>query len=188
METMKNKIDDQKLKKELFRNVMKGQWEDVKRICTENPTALMLQITRAGHTALHVAVSEAKEDVVKYMVRITTITNSSNIGSSKPELVKALGVGDERGHTALHFAAAMGNVSICECIAAADVSLIGAHNGKGETPLFWAVMYGQRDAFFSLNSKCNSHQDGLSYSRRSDGQTILHCAIFGEDFGSNTPS
>ncbi|XP_062085446.1 uncharacterized protein LOC133791537 isoform X2 [Humulus lupulus] len=44
-------------------------------------------------------------------------------------------------------------------------------------------MYGQPDAFFCLNSMCLEHEQCLSYSiRTEDDQTILHCAIFGEDF------
>ncbi|EXB64221.1 hypothetical protein L484_002354 [Morus notabilis] len=176
MEITTANIED--VKKELFANVMKGDWKKVVRKYKEDVRAQKLKISRSGHTALHLAVSDAEEDVVEEMVEAIKM----NPRNSKKDGFEALSIGNERGHTALHFAAGMGNLRMCKCIASVDPLLIGVRNNKGETPLFWAVLYGAPpQAFFCLNEMCSS-EEGYSYCRRKDGQTILHCAIFGEDF------
>ncbi|EXB64224.1 hypothetical protein L484_002357 [Morus notabilis] len=174
--TIKN-IED--VKKELFANVMKGDWKEVVRKYKEDGRAHKLKISRSGHTALHLAVSDAGEDVVEEMVDAIKSRNSTK------DAFEALSIGNERGHTALHFAAALGNLRMCKCIASVDPLLVGVRNNEGETPLFWAVLYGaQPQAFFCLYKMCSStdQEAGYSYCRREDGQTILHCAIFAEEF------
>ena len=173
-------MDIEILKKELFRNVMEGKWGEVQKTYEDDSRAPTLKITKSGHTALHLAVSDAKEDVVVGLV--------AAIQKHGPELQsEALRIGNERGQAALHLAAAMGNVRMCDCIANADRSLIGQHNIKGETPLFWAVLYGQKEAFRCLHKLCLSQSERYSCARIiSDGQTILHCTLDGKDLGTCT--
>ncbi|GMN48854.1 hypothetical protein TIFTF001_018023 [Ficus carica] len=134
---------------------MEGNWEEVQKIYEDDSRAPTLKITKSGQTALHLAVSDAKEDDVVELV--------AAIQKHGPELQsEALRIGNERGQAALHLAAAMGNVPMCECIANADRSLIGQHNIKGETPLFWAVLYGQKEAFRCLHKLCLSQSEQLA--------------------------
>lgn len=170
----------EEIKRNLFNNVMGGKWKEVIEIYKSHPEVHMAKITRSGYTALHLAVSNGQEEVVMKLLELI-----------RDHRKEALEVKNERGYTALHFAAAMGNIRMCERIASVDHSLVGVRNNEGETPLFWAVLYGQKQAFLCLHYIIRSeptqvsHEDAYSYCRRKDhGETILHCAIYGEDFGN----
>lgn len=178
---IKKKYIDQDLTKKLFEKVMTGEWEEVKRLYEENHLAQMQQITKSGHTALHLAVSEEKVEIVKELVE-AILDHAYN--HKNAELMEALRISDERGRTPLHYVAEIGNVEMCKYIAQADISLVGARNWNRETPLFSAVLYSQREAFRCLNSISTALKEQYTYCWRSDGQTILHCAISGEDFGT----
>ena len=172
METLS--LEMEKIKKELFNTAMKGEWKEVVRIYEQNYRAQEAKITRSGDTALHVAVSDCQEDVVEELVR--------HVVSTGPRQTAVLGIQNDRGNTALHFAASMGNVRMCQSIALADPSLVGARNKESETPLFLAALRGKKEAFLCLHYICGANHDG-SYCRRHNGQTALHSAIAGEYFG-----
>ena len=157
--------------KVLFKTVMRGDWDEVMKIYEEDPNALTATITRSGYTALHMAVSDGKEDLVAQLIE-----------ALEEHAKEALEMQNEAGNTPLHIAASMGNVKMCEHIAYADPTLIGIQNEDGETPIFLAALHGKKDAFLCLHSFCLPDV-GISYCRREDGDTILHCAIAGEYFG-----
>ncbi|KAG7968271.1 hypothetical protein I3843_08G146200, partial [Carya illinoinensis] len=75
----------------------------------------------------------------------------------------------------------MGNVAMCNCIAAVDSSLIALRNHEGETPLFMAVRFGKREAFQCLVQMLTP-DEVYTCSRRETGDTILHSAISGDHF------
>ena len=165
-------------KNELFRSVMKGDWKKVVELYRTRPRAHTLKITRSGHTALHLAISDDQESVVESLVELIKAEDPS----SPPA---ALGIKNEIGCTPLHFAASMGSPRMCKCIADADPLLLLERNDKGETPLFWSVLYGQNSAFDCLDSFLKEKEYSHGCCRRwSDGETILHCAIFGDLFGN----
>ncbi|KAK1560420.1 hypothetical protein Q3G72_026510 [Acer saccharum] len=156
--------------KKLFKNAMKGDWDEVVKIYSDNPSIYKAKITRSGGTALHIAVSDGREEIVKELVNI--------IKASAQEVLR---IEDEIGNTPLHTAAMMGNVKMCKCIAEVDKRLIGARNKDSETPFFMAASHGHKHAFLCLHSLCELGE-GYAYSRRNDGETILHCAISGDYF------
>ncbi|KAK1559728.1 hypothetical protein Q3G72_017779 [Acer saccharum] len=90
-------------------------------------------------------------------------------------------MGDEIENTPLHTAAMLGNVKMCEHIVEVDKKLIGARNKDSETPFFMAASHGHKHAFLCLHSLCGPGK-GYDYSRRNNGETILHCAISGDYF------
>ncbi|KAL6338234.1 hypothetical protein AAG906_018493 [Vitis piasezkii] len=92
-----------------------------------------------------------------------------------------LKIANERGDTALHLAASIGNVRMCDCIAQKHKDLVGARNKLAETPLFLAALHGKKDGFLCLHKICGP-DEGSKYCRKNDGETILHCAIAGEYF------
>ncbi|KAL6338221.1 hypothetical protein AAG906_018480 [Vitis piasezkii] len=141
------------IKKNLFNYAMQGKWNEVVNICRQQPRARKAEIVVSGDTALHVAVSEGKESIVEELVE----------------------------EHPLHLAASMGNVPICKCLAGKHPKLVGVRNHENETPLFSAVLHGRKDAFLCLHKICDRTKQ-YEYSRRADGKTILHCAIFGEFF------
>ncbi|XP_062113851.1 uncharacterized protein LOC133824861 [Humulus lupulus] len=164
--------------KELFNYIMKGEWDKVVELYNAKPKAHGAKVTNSGHTALHLAISDYKEDVVELLVNHIREKNTEDV----------LGIKNEQGCTPLHFAVSMGSVRMCQCILDADNSLIGVQNNKGETPLFWAVLYGQKEAFLCLDYYCRRFwkdkfsEQAYTYCRRNDGENILHCAIMGEYF------
>ena len=163
-----------KNQRDLFRIAMRGEWREVMKMYKEGEDAHRAKITRSGYTALHVAVSDGKEDVVEELIGVLL----DDFHKAK----EALAMQNEAGNTPLHIAASMGNVKMCEHIAYADPTLIGIQNEDGETPIFLAALHGKKDAFLCLHSFCLPDV-GISYCRREDGDTILHCAIAGEYFG-----
>ncbi|KAK9201610.1 hypothetical protein WN944_016816 [Citrus x changshan-huyou] len=165
-------IDIDQLKKDLFKSAMKGEWKEVVKNYEKDERIHKVRITRSGGTALHIAVSDGQEEVVEELVGII----------QQKQQLEVLKIGDERGSTPLHIAAGLGNVSMCKCIATADPKLIGERNHENETPFFLAALHGHKDAFLCLHCLCASVGDGYTYSRRNDGDTVLHCAISGDYF------
>ncbi|KAM4075455.1 hypothetical protein ACB094_10G171000 [Castanea mollissima] len=151
---------------------MKGEWRSVVEIYSKDAMAHTAKLTRSGDTALHIAVSDSQEDIVQELVKCI-----STQGKGKEVLV----IGNEQGNTPLHIAASIGSVVMCRCIAEVDKSLVGARNHDRETPFFLAVLYGKKEAFLCLHQICGT-KNGYAYSRRMDGDTILHCAISGDYF------
>ncbi|RDX77181.1 Ankyrin repeat-containing protein, partial [Mucuna pruriens] len=154
----------------------KGEWEKVVETYKKEKKAHTARITRTGDTALHVAVIDDQHDVVQQLVTVI---------KEDDERKEGLRIQNERRNTALHFAASMGSVTMCECIASSEGTLLSMRNVDGETPLFLAALHGRREAFLSLHYLCNSDPKAptnYSNSRRTDGDTILHSAIAGDYF------
>ncbi|KAK4281203.1 hypothetical protein QN277_012725 [Acacia crassicarpa] len=179
--TMSSEMESIK-KKQLFTFAMKGQWERVIEMYEEDPRAHKSRITRSGDTALHIAVSEGKDEVVAEMVR-SIMTNQDQL-----HIKEALQTQNNRRNTALHLAAEMGHSTICEKIATVEPSLLACRNSDGETPLFSAARFGRKPSFLFLHYIQNRNlPDGFFppyyvNCRRNDGDTILHCAISGDYF------
>ncbi|PSS06359.1 Serine/threonine-protein phosphatase 6 regulatory ankyrin repeat subunit C like [Actinidia chinensis var. chinensis] len=169
-------------KKRLSNYALKGLWPEVVVLYKRYPELHDAQITRTQDTALHVAVSSGKEDVVRELVDIISMTGDVAKKNT-------LHVQNERGNTPLHLAAALGNVEMCRLIATEDAGLIGVRNKEKETPLFVAALNGKKDAFLCLHDliipggdENEKTKKGYGYCRSRDGQTILHVAIEGEYF------
>ena len=158
----------------LISYAMQGKWEKVVDICKEDPWAHDEKTTTSGDTALHIAVSDGREDVVVKLVQLMAHRN-----------VYLINIKNDRGNTPLHLAASVGNVRMCKCIAAEYPELVGVRNNENETPLFLAALHGMKDAFLCLSNICSSTANNkvYEYLRRSDGENSLHCAITGEYFG-----
>lgn len=123
------------IKKVLLNNAMEGNWNDVIMIYEKHVAAHRVKITKFGDTAIHVAVSDGQDGIVKQLVSIVHLDH--------------LRIKNDLGSTPLHMAAIMGNVSMCECIASKNTHLIGIPNKENETPFFLAVLHGKRDAFLA---------------------------------------
>ncbi|XAR61166.1 Non-specific serine/threonine protein kinase [Bertholletia excelsa] len=162
--------EEERATKMLFKSAMKNDWSQVVKIYEENRTIRKSKITRAGDTALHLAVLDGQEKVVENLVQLIDEKDT-------------LKVQNEQGNTPLHLAAEFGSVKMCKCITTQNHELIGVRNNESETPFFVAVLNGNKDAFLFLHNLCESHNiNGYDYCRRSNGDNILHCAINGEYF------
>ncbi|KAK7245583.1 hypothetical protein RIF29_40430 [Crotalaria pallida] len=165
------------INKYLFKICMNGEWNKVIETYMVDKRAHKATITRSGDTAMHAAVCDGQEEVVEQLV--------NNIINSEQQ--EALQIQNVRGNTALHFAASMGSVRMCQHIAKVNPSsLICIRNDDGETPLFLAALHGRKQAFLCLHHLYHSRDRNIpiNYSncRRNDGDTILHCAIAGNYF------
>ena len=155
---------------DLFENAMKGRWNEVAEAYENNPMIQVAKITNSEDTALHIAVSDGRSDIVLKLVE-SMGQNASNV----------LKLQNEKGNTALHLAAALGNAALCHCMASKDPKLVAARNKESETPLFLAALHGKKDAFLCLHF-FNQEMDRTASCRKNNGDTILHSAIFGEHF------
>ena len=165
---------------------MEESWDKVVELYEGNPESHMTQLSISGYTALHVAVVDGKEAIVKKLVNSIKVKKTD----------KALDIQNKEGNTPLHLAAFMGSVKMCQIILDENNShnetpsyhhLLEIENEKGETPIFMAALHGKMDVFLYLNQALlknkESPREALTSCRRNDGDTILHCAINGEYFG-----
>ena len=140
-------MDNESIKKYLFKIAMKSDWEGVVQAYSQNPQAHKAIITKSGETALHIAVLDGQEERVEDLVKLVSL--------------EELKLQNLRGNTPLHFAAAQGNVRMCKCIAK-DRSLVDILNKDKETPLFLAALHGKKDAFLCLHNIRTPNKDGFS--------------------------
>ena len=179
---------------ELFQFAMKKKWREVLRICKSHPSdACKAKLTKSEETALHIAVSSyhvGEKEANALAAIIRQLVELLPVGQA----VEILKAENDKGDTALHLAAALGSVTICDCIARNRNQiyreLIMIRNRKGETPMFLAAHHGHMEAFQLLHELYNGNASEPDYSlgRRNDGDTILHSAISGEYFGKNYAS
>lgn len=176
----------EEVKQEMLNHAMEGNWEDAVGMYEKYPWAQNARLTRSGETALHIAVFKSTEDTVKRLVNLVDAEEEKaqhGESSSAAEAKNPLMIANDRGNTPLHLAALIGNVNMCNYIASKREELVGLRNIAGETPLFLAALRGKKEVFLYLHSKCGPAGTHNHYTRRDDGQTILHVAIFGEYFG-----
>ncbi|KAK1559213.1 hypothetical protein Q3G72_011915 [Acer saccharum] len=152
MNKEKNKETADETKKRLIKNAMKSEWAQVVQIYRDNLWIHKAKITRSGGTALHIAVSDGREEIVEELVNII-----------KASAQEVLWNRDEIGNTPLHTAAMLGNVKMCKCIAEVDKKLIGARNKDSETSFFMAASHGHKLTFLCLHSLCEPGE-GYDYS------------------------
>ncbi|RDX69120.1 hypothetical protein CR513_51808, partial [Mucuna pruriens] len=159
---------------------LEGKWEKVIDIYYKFPASHTAKINESVGTALHVAVDLDEERVVQELVN-AIITRAVERQSAK---IEALEIGNERGDTPLHVAAARGFAKICKWIIGMNkerIYLASRKNKHGETPLFQAAINWKKKAFAYL-SHISGHSAPLQDLVRGNGDTILHCAIRREYF------
>ncbi|EXB86897.1 hypothetical protein L484_007320 [Morus notabilis] len=180
----------EKLKKELFEHIRKGEWNQVVEVHERDREAFTTRIASyTGDTAFLLAISEGKEGIVEKLVAL--INNWDKITPSKAKEI--VGFQNEKGRTSLHAAAGTGSKTLCELIARVDPSLVVARDYKGESPVFRAVRYGRMQVFLFLHDLALAHRahradrahtslSSIRYCWNDDDQTILHNAIIRENF------
>ncbi|XP_028218273.1 serine/threonine-protein phosphatase 6 regulatory ankyrin repeat subunit A-like [Glycine soja] len=166
----------------MARFISEGNWEKVIEMYENNPTSHIHTIEEYQGTALHVAVDMDEVDVAQYLLR--AILKPQEI--SKNEKIKALEKGNEDGDTPLHYAASRDITKMCVEIIGREnerMYLASRKNKHGETPLFQAAINGRKEAFAYL-SNISDNSAPLQDLVGNDGDTILHCAIRNEYFGT----
>ena len=166
----------QTLKKEaerLSRSAAKGDWNEVQKICQAN-WLFNIPITKLGDTVLHLAVYNKQENIFKLLVQ--------QFSSGSLHVISYLKLKNAKGDTPLHHAASVGSEKMCRIITEFhSTTLLSVPNDEGETPLFSAALHGHKNAFLYLHSICRDERS--NYCKRSNGDSILHCAISEEHYG-----
>jgi len=162
---------------------LEGKWQEVEKLYKSDLMFSTIEINKSRGTALHVAVNDGNEEVVKSLVNSILSHNNS----------EALKCRNEKGDTPLHLAASRGFKDICECIIGEGGErkyLIDIDNKNGETPFFLAALSWQKQTFVYLikfkpgRSDCGGNYSYTKDLIRSNGDSILHCAIRREFFGN----
>lgn len=174
--TPEQKAENQKIKDSLWECVMDGPWERVINIYRNYKVIVQTaKISDSKETALHVAISHGKPEVVNKLLKYIDA-----------HVIQVMT--DDRKENPLHLAASLGQVDTCKILVEKDMELIGARNNLGETPLFLAAKNGNKRAFYALHPQCPISgldiRHDLVHCRRNDGNTILHVSILGEYFGN----
>ncbi|XP_058782292.1 uncharacterized protein LOC131656662 isoform X1 [Vicia villosa] len=151
--------------------VMEDKWEEVIAKYNEHIKYHKIEIKGRG-TALHVAVSNGLKKEVKSLVEAI-----EKLGDESSLKMK-----NEIGGTPLHLAAYRGFTDVCEVIIGKEGErkyLIQEKNGKGETPLFWAVRARKRLVFVYLQQ---FFPYDINIAVNNNDTSILHVAIQREMF------
>ncbi|XP_072957682.1 uncharacterized protein [Typha angustifolia] len=167
----------QKKYKEIDDAIRSDDWTYLQKLISEkfilNDDEMNLSdaVNLSDDPLLSVVIAHKKSDLALRLVEVMSEENqltASNI----------------YGDTALHVAAANGDVRVVEKLAMKDGKLTWLRNWKKEIPLHKAALYGQQDqdAFWKLveiGSEINgSDWDDLG-QRREDGSNMLHYAVTG---------
>ncbi|KAJ0018148.1 hypothetical protein Pint_11961 [Pistacia integerrima] len=116
----------------LYKAILNGKLESVKKFCHDNENALETRITVNLDTALHVAVGTGKtNDIVKHLLTKVTQLSQKNT----------------EGNTVLSVAAIVGNKEAAQMIMKEDKrrELFTAPNKSGRIPLIEAARHGQKE-------------------------------------------
>lgn len=168
---------DEAVRRDLFNNAMEGKWDKVVKIYQDVPWSSKEKITTSGETALHIAISDCKEDVVEKLLE-TVIGISADV----------LRIQNAKGNTPLHLAASIGNVSMCRTIAGRYPEALRVRNEELETPLFLAARHGKIKVFFCLleaSTVARIERENYLPYRNKKSETVLHCAITGGHFSKH---
>ncbi|XXG86059.1 hypothetical protein AAC387_Pa11g1035 [Persea americana] len=166
--------------KKMLSLAFKGEWDEVDYILTGEDSstirAFSLQpIYSSNDTLLHLAASEGQTEVVQeLLIMIKQDLENDEMGSIEFPPVNVT------RNTPLHLAAVNGHDETCRMIMEEAPGWEETMNEDGETPIFLAALAGAKEVFSTLTSMSQNKE--IALRRRNDGDTILHCAVFGEYF------
>nr|XP_015891494.2 uncharacterized protein LOC107425937 [Ziziphus jujuba var. spinosa] len=148
-------IDESKNMENLFQVALKGKWGEVEKIDEKDPRSYKLKITRMGGTALHMAVAEEQDSVIKLVNEIC----KNDIGALKimqRPLAEAdpslLGIRTKNKDIPLFIASLHAKMDVFLCLHSVIICF-------------------------------SSSSDRYNTRRLTDGETVLHVAIAREFFG-----
>ncbi|XP_058728042.1 uncharacterized protein LOC131599806 [Vicia villosa] len=157
--------------KEFRELVLEDEWKKVIEKYNEDINYHKIEIKGRG-TALHVAISNGRTDVVKFLVDAIEVHGDES----------SLKILSDIGATPLHLAAYRGFTEMCEVIIGKEgqrKSLVQEKNANGETPLFWAVCGRKRLVYIYLQQ---FYPLDLNIAIDKNNTSILHVAIQKEMF------
>ena len=142
---------------------LKRDWESAKKIVDEDETLLTTSISTGGLSVLHLAAGTDCTHFVSHLV-----------GRMKPEDLELC---DDKGNTALCFAAAAGTVQVARILLGTNEKLATMRGGHGMTPLYMAALFGKSDmALYLYDKTIKSCNDG---DRRGIFFSCIYTGIYG---------
>ncbi|KAL4604541.1 hypothetical protein ACB092_10G200200 [Castanea dentata] len=150
----------------LYPSAVKGEWEEVLKICGKKLFLSTAPIINSLDTVFHLAISDDRKVIFEKLLQLLP---QESLG-----IASALRRKNKKGNNLLHIAASVGSVTMCSLIIRISKSMINTYNNEGESPLFVAALHGHKEAFLYLHSECGPNEH---YCIRNNGDTILHCAI-----------
>ncbi|XVE87717.1 hypothetical protein DITRI_Ditri19aG0010200 [Diplodiscus trichospermus] len=182
-----NDLDEMR---EAYAKVLKNDHQGLTGICQKNPDALFKAITAGGDTIFHIAAYEGRVRVLQALVKMVP-------PSKKHELLK---MKNKHGNTILHEMAASKNKKAAEILigellyseAPTNIDkrkeILADQNKLGETPLFRAAGWGNKEMMVHLAGEIERFGNLCSHYKRGDGVSILHIAVIGLHFGVSSLS
>ncbi|KAJ9169176.1 hypothetical protein P3X46_020637 [Hevea brasiliensis] len=171
-----------------YQAFLDGDWERLKSFFEQNTEAVVSPLTVNKDTVLHIAIYSGSTSLVESIVKIAREVSK---GSEQSPLL----IGNEYGNTALHEAAAAGNVTAAKLLLDYERTLLDIKNKLGETPLYRAAAFGKTEMVKFLVSEVLSYREEILpthrqkgpsvmsfHGRRYDSTSILHIAVQAEHF------
>ncbi|KAA8517788.1 hypothetical protein F0562_015251 [Nyssa sinensis] len=109
----------------LYKAALQGDWKAANDIFNQDPSKRTARITVFLKTALHVAAGAGHAQFVKHLVEIMP--------------AEALEMEDDKGHTALFFAALAGSTESAKAMVMKNPSLTQKNNNSGMTAVLYAT-------------------------------------------------
>lgn len=132
--------------------VYKGDWKSAKRFIERDRSVLTKPISVLNRTALLVVACEGNWE---FMEELVDAMNAND-----------LGMVDELGCTALHYAAVGGSIKACKALVKKKPALTQTVSNRGWTPLLSAVHCApkDKDVVYYLSSKTTNEPPGRPFT------------------------
>ncbi|KAH9302623.1 hypothetical protein KI387_014206 [Taxus chinensis] len=152
------------MRKDLYRAAISDDVKELDKLDRQD-VDVFSEFTRAKNSVLHIAAYHgSRKSVGRLLPKIRQADLEGN-GFLRKQNVQ--------GNTALHEAASGGNTEIVEMLLKKDPDLAIMTNKAGETAVFKASVRGHAKIIEKFGNVPVE-----MYTRKSDGQTSLHCAVY----------
>ena len=170
---------DDKLNRELYKALMKGDENEVIQLCLSIPEGPLRIMTIHMGTVLHMATFSKQADLVPKLLKNLPETHLNKLTRQ-----------NDARNTILHEAATSNSTNAAREMLNKAPEFLSLRNLLGETPIFRAARYGKHRVFEFLADEVDKvcskmteeHWIDASF-RRTDGTTILHISILAVHFG-----
>ncbi|GAY67730.1 hypothetical protein CUMW_258870 [Citrus unshiu] len=151
----------------LYRMIEKNDWRGVEDFVTNHPDALTAKIVEPGsrtifHTIAELLVDDESDEATCLLDKLAAKVDPQTLARQ-----------DYRGHTAVIFCAAKGNLKALKVLLKYNPDLTNIWGSNGYLPVHNAAYYGHKDTFQYLLEATN----GVDIYRGNDGANVLFSLI-----------
>jgi ankyrin repeat protein len=171
---------------------LEEDWKSLAEFYEKHKDRLLTPMSFTEDTAFHMAVYSKDEKLLKCL-----LDYAQDVPTSQDHK-HPISITNVYGHTPLHLAVSRGNSEAVKLLVEESKKILVGEsenektdimlmkNKQGETPLFRAAAFGQTEIVkYLARQPAHIVNDELLlvHRRRNDGQSILHVAVLGENFG-----